>query len=473
MVTGMVRQSLIDNISIVPWSSSSRISLPFLYCTRTISSSRAARRSREAKGIFGRHRQLHTTAQSGESESTPQDEKVSAFQRVSHERFGASNETTTVKRSTITKSEQAVFDRIFGQLTDDAKDLLPNSDEDLFSKPDSGLEDPSLSPAQQLRKIFEEAVRADRGARPESDAAKPESRKKAESPRGRKRIVEKVTAESEDVGPSKSEERSLNAALRQTCKAHKQRVIGMIKKAKTDVDVWKVLENEVFRLVTRQLDPHKQKGEVEKVGLGHLKEEREVAENAPAALPQTSQEGRGPAADTRSTKPQKLSDEAVSAILRHNYGSYCLYALRIYRNSFPYTPYALHVLTQIKSMGPVSTVLGVSSDFYNEIIYHHWMLYGDCGAIADLLDEMENQGLKANDATEKLVRSILRQHYKASQGHKGKALKVWSHIGPVKEKWLRLKEVYFEFVRAEEEEERSPQEPVLEESLLEGEEYSS
>ena len=85
--------------------------------------------------------------------------------------------------------------------------------------------------------------------------------------------------------------------------------------------------------------------------------------------------------------------------LQANYGSCLLHAQRILRISLPHSPYALALLPAIKDLGPISYVLGASTDLYNELLFIRWKHYRDLHGCADLLAEMLSQGLQVSTHT--------------------------------------------------------------------------
>jgi hypothetical protein len=89
------------------------------------------------------------------------------------------------------------------------------------------------------------------------------------------------------------------------------------------------------------------------------------------------------------------------------YPTYLLSALRLLDSQFARSsPLALHVLPRVRELGPASYVLGVSTPFYNELARLLWSRYGDPAAVFDLLDEMRISGLYCDESTRAIVRRI-------------------------------------------------------------------
>ena len=149
----------------------------------------------------------------------------------------------------------------------------------------------------------------------------------------------------------------------------RSRVENMMHKAAKDVDLWYVLETEVFPLV-------RQFGIAQEDDVSHAD-----ADAQDAKLP------------------------------LHIYGplypSFLHTALRTFNLNFgTMSPYALQILPRVKALGPASYVLGVSTPFFNELIRITWKRLGDPGAVFDLLEEMRSAGLSFDDETVATVRAV-------------------------------------------------------------------
>ncbi len=190
-----------------------------------------------------------------------------------------------------------------------------------------------------------------------------------------------------------------NEALR---REERNRVEAKMSAAKTDFELWDVLEAEVFPMV------------------GKLGIDEDPATPTPSTP--TARAGRGTskraAAAAASTTPPKR--DRKNKLPLHIYGPlyprYLLHALRLFDTQFARSsPLALHLLPRVRELGPASYVLGVSTPFYNELARLLWNRYGDPAAVFNLLEEMRVAGLYCDEGTRGVVLSI--EHFFASVGH--------------------------------------------------------
>ncbi|KAJ4286190.1 hypothetical protein N0V88_008092 [Collariella sp. IMI 366227] len=157
--------------------------------------------------------------------------------------------------------------------------------------------------------------------------------------------------------------------------------------AKTDFELWEVLEEEVFPMVRK---------------LG-------IEEYVESPSPDVKRGKKSTKATT--TDKDKLSMHIYGPL----YPTYLLNALRRFDMQFARSsPLALHILPRVKELGPASYVLGVSTPFYNELARILWNRYGDPTAVFNLLEEMRTAGLYCNEGTRAVVSSI--EHFFFSVG---------------------------------------------------------
>lgn len=194
-------------------------------------------------------------------------------------------------------------------------------------------------------------------------------------------------------------------------KVHKARiddrtkVWSLLDKAETDVEIWRVLENEVFNVVVRFQE--------------QLKAEEQESDKAAKKAARKKKKG---AIDAEATEPEQVP---LLTILETNYAAHCLYALRLLRKHFRSSPYALFLLPKIKSLGPISYVLGTSSDLYNELMFIKWREYSDLHGISELGTEMRNRGLAVNQMTLEVLRAVLLMSKQGTKGKYGEVVMAW------------------------------------------------
>ncbi|KAL4729733.1 hypothetical protein ACLX1H_004157 [Fusarium chlamydosporum] len=165
----------------------------------------------------------------------------------------------------------------------------------------------------------------------------------------------------------------------------KERVTNLMKDCTSDVELWDVLEREVFSLP-------------EKLGI--------------IEVPKTAQRGRKPKnATTEATKKKSKANDKKSEpadekpvmdVHGYLYSHFLNYALQLLDTAFAKPSLlAFNILPRIKDLGLSSYVLGVSSPLFIKLAEIHWKRYGDATSACDALDEMKPLGIFPTE-TEKL-----------------------------------------------------------------------
>ena len=363
------------------------------------------------------------------------------------------------RQSTITAAEHAVFSRIFANLG--AKDA-----------PNAALEDDSLNdeleansdPDAYLDRIFEAAIRTSSSRQSEptaEDENEPSKHTRRVRPGSALTFVESFETDPGVISryPLSLREAAAQANKERMKKANyayrperfrrgaddesvytiehledgyteydrkvyrarrndRRKVQNMLEKAETDVEIWRVLEEEVFSTVVRFQEQLKAEEDKDRAAKKAAKKKRKG---------ETARE-----IDAEVTEPEALSkaeklDEQVPllAILETNYADHCLYALRQLRKYFRNSPYALTLLPKIKSLGPISYVLGTSTDLYNELMFIKWREYSDLHGISELGTEMRNRGLAVNQLTLEVLRAVLLLSKQGAKGKHGEVVREW------------------------------------------------
>ena len=210
----------------------------------------------------------------------------------------------------------------------------------------------------------------------------------------------------------------------------------MFEEARTDAEIWTILETEVFSLIERyNIEKQKKEEALEAAKKPNRKKGRlSKAENVVKAVEAASPGTRAQEIKAKAT----TKDEAtLHALLSSNYAIYCLAALRELRRHFPTSPYTMNVMPAIKRLGPISHVLAASTDLYNELLFLKWKEYGDLHGLVDLMEEMGNQGIEGNEVTLELVKMVHRQRSRPAE----EGQKLWWGLSPVKEAWARLSDL--------------------------------
>ncbi|KJZ73395.1 hypothetical protein HIM_07189 [Hirsutella minnesotensis 3608] len=157
----------------------------------------------------------------------------------------------------------------------------------------------------------------------------------------------------------------------------RKRVENLMWSCKTDLELWEIMEAEVFSLP-------------EKLGF--------VQSNKKTPRKKATQAEAGEASATEQAPDSE--DEKKRKIYVHGplYPHFISYGLKHLGRSFARpSPLAFNVLPRIKELGPSSYVLGVSTPLYGRLARLHWEQRGDAHAALNVLQEMIYVGLQADD----------------------------------------------------------------------------
>lgn len=373
------------------------------------------------------------------------------------------------RSSTITASEKAVFDRILNEISNNKIEKFEaearEMEEEEYLEDDSvGEEDIIGDAREQLAAIFQKAITAQGQADLKSDwkgndavvtpsykrTLNLSSDKLGRATFGRRESFRR--SDLEQALPVAVEEQSQSSKY--SSDDHKQTVDTLLDAANTDVEIWAVLEKKVFSLMTqlnrqtkledkaRKADRRKQQKAAKLALINHSTEPPpELPKPARSATTETPPSSPSPISDSKA-----LTSNNLLTLIQATYAHHCLHALRLFRNLNLSSPYALHLLPHIKSLGPVSYVLGASTDLYNEVLFQKWTQFSDVQGMADLMEEMVNQGIGANVTTLELLRFVDRYRRQDLRGDHGGGKKTWWALRPVREGWTRVKALYGRFM---------------------------
>ncbi|KAH0538513.1 hypothetical protein FGG08_004900 [Glutinoglossum americanum] len=176
------------------------------------------------------------------------------------------------------------------------------------------------------------------------------------------------------------------------------RIENKLRAAETDIELWTVLEDEVFSMAKRV------GREARKVKKSLKRLRNDVPE-----LPQ----------DPEQNIP-------ILAIAGQNYPYALLLAMRLLRHDFHSPSMCLTLFQYVKNLGLSSYVLGASTALYNEVLDIKRKEYHDLTGIVELLIEMQKNGVEFNDGTEVVLAAILRESKQVITGMRGEGLKaIW------------------------------------------------
>ena len=426
-------------------------SLPFLYCTRTILSP-----------IFSGSSLKHKLCKPLRTLKPSQTRRTHALEKQPehgipfNQSHTLSETPTESKKSTLTNFERSVFERL-------ASDSNRTQSNRLSDNASGSINDPY----DDLSRIFDVAIREQE--RQQQRQALSLVKKRAqyartpyekaldwldgpETPRWVSDGLDEFRNETPDSSleaQAASADDHQDAANRNdleiACAEHRARIGDMLERARSDVEIWEVLERRLFSVakelndqMEEESDPPKPKRQKSKIRV--KARERANVEDTAISIGVDTDTEHGHLQAPGGLQP--VVTDQLLLLLQANYAYLCALALRLLRQRHAKSSYNLRILPQIKSLGQMSYVLGISTDLYNEILYVRWTYHSDLHGIADLLLEMINQGLSADRLTFALLGSIDRTRKKDMDGQRGRVLRAWWQLRGIDEAWIRVKQIY-------------------------------
>lgn len=342
----------------------------------------------------------------------------------------------------MTASEQAIFDRIFADIASSKR-----------SSSEAVVDEDSENTAESfedLNTIFNKAIDDLQKRTERRDKPGPPSKNVAWTP-----FIKSIpglgsyTGDAYDKTGWGQPGKIGSDDVSDLAEAHKQyrtRIERMLGAAKTDVEVWQVLESEVFSLV------HELNARIKEAEKNKKKRKPRKAAEPTSPSPASSSPSPSPSKPAEETSkipalkpsllasltPQSLPRTVLLSLLRTEYPLYLTHASRLLRNSFATSPYALHLLPHVRRLGPISYVLGASTALFNETLLSLWRQEGDLHGMADLLDEMGKQGVESNEVTVQFLTWLKLVRQEEVEGGSGEWRRLWWRMGAVDEGWRRV-----------------------------------
>lgn len=174
-----------------------------------------------------------------------------------------------------------------------------------------------------------------------------------------------------------------------------------IDQAKTDVEVWEVLQKHVFkRVLALNLDapPGKKTG-------------KKAGKKQQASKGKSASDAGFTDLDVLTQTLQHHLTRAHTALLNH----------------FPASPLTLNILPHLRTLGPAAFAMGTSTQLYNMHMRQLYRVHLDLGGIAETLREMDEQVYEYDEDTETLLAKILNHAKVATNGTWGEGVKrMWA-----------------------------------------------
>lgn len=353
-----------------------------------------------------------------ETKSIDFDEEMGEDYLVNRDEIADLTRSHPLGESTITDTERYAFQKIFRDIfgrnqgtgtgiDDGFGNILPPKDTDKSKTKERA---PSFASRNSNMSKFEMEDMVNRYPAPLRAAA------------ARAIGLTEVEAEGEDDIPDEEPELDMEKVemLRQP---ERDRVETLMKSAETDFDLWKMMEKEVFPLIS-SLGLQ----DVEKP-LDQIKKAKSRSKNSREVKIPIEQDAPIPE-DPAQLQKFSTNQDGISPLALYGplYPSYLLLGLRLLDRSFAKSsPLALTLLPKIKSLGLISHVLGASSQLYNELLQIHRYRYDDFRGVLQLLSEMEHSGIEFDQETLDIVQDIQRTQISVRKGEKGPAIQsLWN-----------------------------------------------
>ncbi|KAH6609141.1 hypothetical protein Trco_002487 [Trichoderma cornu-damae] len=193
-----------------------------------------------------------------------------------------------------------------------------------------------------------------------------------------------------------------------------ERVESLMKECKTDAELWRVMEKEVFSLPEKlHIAQAGQSGLNRQASRGNKKGHRQSSATLEGEEVSLYQEQS--ASETASQ-----DEERVMNIYGPLYSRFLSTALDLFSAAFARpSPYIFQILPRIKELGLPSFVLGVSTPFYVKLAQVHWHRFGDADSAIDMLQEMDSAGLSANTEVNDLISQLYYHLHACTWGAQG------------------------------------------------------
>ncbi|KAL2045727.1 hypothetical protein N7G274_002158 [Stereocaulon virgatum] len=431
--------------------------LLFLYQTRSTLSQplKGGYRASPAVQQFScLHRKQAQNSNTSRSDHVPFGDAALGSSDIPYEDHISQHVAQNTKRTTITASEKAVFDRIFKDITSQTSTQGPEEDNALEDEQEDS------DPTEDLNSIIDTAIRELQSQGDQAGKTTKENWHWTSQPY--KRAINSSVGSDNDsartfVRPSIPSIHhgdmsgreiltpEVEKNVRSAAKEHEEKVSSRLERATTDVEIWQILDTDVFSMVKQlntQIKGDREARRVEKKLCDTEEKAHKAAESgievAAARKVILKKREKGAYDPEGSTT---LHTNTLFHILQENYAGCLLSALRILRRHHPTTNYAFCILPMIKRLGPISYALGASTNLYNEILFLKWTQYSDLPGMADLLQEMMNRGVEPNRVTMVLLAKIRRRRRLGTLGKLGPVMQKWWELRGTVEGWRRLVEL--------------------------------
>lgn len=202
------------------------------------------------------------------------------------------------------------------------------------------------------------------------------------------------------------------------------RVKKLMNACLSDLELWKVMEAEVFSLPVRLgIASDTQQSKTRKMRRTKaVKSVEHDLKEAKGEEKQQVQQGK-----TEDGKEPELIMDIHGAL----YSQYLLHGLKLFDSTFLQpSPFAFQILPRVKSLGLTSYILGVSTPFFTTLARQHWQRYGDGNSALDMIQELTSSGLYANEDVQALLTEMRDHLTSCTIGRQGPFAQALMQVSP-------------------------------------------
>ena len=363
----------------------SKTLLPFLYQTTTIQQWKPA-----AQPIARRNISRYSRRDDASSEDIPFENRDGLPPAL--------DDLEPVRKTTITGSERAAFEKLYKKFnTRGSRQNEKDHEVEIDAIADEYWEPDDEENPTDLDRIFDDALKGKPKPR-EWNRSREEQLKGGKSRQDLQTLAQHVlrgTRPADMVRVAKRAERKKDlsakaAKLNEARMQERNRIDSLLKSAKTDRELWDILQREVFDLV-RQLD-----------------------------LDGTSPKAK----KSKNSKANSASATTDPKILFTNYPHHLLTALTTLRTHFPASPLPLSILPTIKNLGRSSYALGATTALYTQLLRTAWLQQSSYPLLTSLLTDMHNGAIEFSIDTLNLLDQVVKEFEMARSGRLGREIQM-------------------------------------------------
>jgi hypothetical protein len=219
------------------------------------------------------------------------------------------------------------------------------------------------------------------------------------------------------------------AKIKKVQTVERARVKSLLNAARTDRELWTVLEKEVFGVMKElDLDGKQKQDDTVKPGQKKGGKQQQQAGQFASTDQIPSEASRDPTSPTdkpyRPAKAKRSLSPRDPKVLFPNYPAHLVVAATILRTNFPASPLTLAIIPTLKSLGRSSYALGATTSLYKTMIRTAWLQQHSYDQICSLLQDMDNGGIEPDMGILTLLDEILDEYRNGRRGRLGRGVQV-------------------------------------------------